>query len=401
VERRWFYETLLTAKTNSKRGLKNFSMEMRAHEGRIQPYMIVPLSREIFRRTRTFALLALLLSLPCDKTRAGELFFDFSKDRQNETPAGFQSTVSGDGKPGIWKIIDDEVSSTIPSVTPNAAPQRRAVVAQLSRDLTDEHYPILVYTNEVFGDFKFTTRIKCVSGVAEQMAGVVFRYQDEKNYYYLRASSKGSTFRFLKVVAGQRSAPIGPELQIPAGVWHEIAVECKGNQINCFLDGKQEIPTLTDNSFSAGKIGFWTKSDSVSHFADARVTYTPRVPFIRTLLRQAKETYPRVEALKVFARTPENPELRIVASTEDTEIGTPAGETEPKVIENDSPYIGRIDANSIVVTLPLHDRNGEVIAALRVELKAFFGQTEKNAVARAAPIAKQMEKGIVEAKDLF
>jgi hypothetical protein len=362
--------------------------------------MIVSLSRKSLLSARVLLLLA-FAATGALSVRANDLFFDFSKDRQNEMPAGFQSVVSGEGRPGIWKIIDDEVSSTIPSVTPNAQAQRRSVLAQLSRDLTDEHYPILVYTNEVFGDFKFETRIKCVSGVMEQMAGVVFRYQDEKNYYYLRASAKGNTFRFLKVVSGQRSAPIGPEMQIPAGVWHELAVECKGNQINCFLDGKQAIPTLTDNSFTAGRIGFWTKSDSVSHFADAHVSYTPRIPFIRTLLRQAKETFPRVEALKVFAKTPENPELRIVASTDDTEIGAPAGETEPQVIEKDAPFFGRIDSNFVVVTLPLHDRNGEVIAALRVELKAFFGQTEKNAVARAAPIAKQMEKGIVEAKDLF
>jgi hypothetical protein len=335
------------------------------------------------------------------KSGGAETFFDFSKDRQNEAPMGFLSTVSGEGKPGIWKIIDDEVVSSIPDLTPNAPTQRRSVLAQMSRDLTDEHYPLLVYTNESFGDFKFTTRIKCVSGVVEQMAGVVFRYQDEKNYYYLRASAKGNTFRFFKVVAGQRSAPIGPELQIPAGVWHELAVECKGNQINCFLDGKQEIPTLTDNSFAAGRIGFWTKSDSVSYFADASVSYTPREPFIRVLLRRMKEQYPRVEALKVYARAPENTPLRIVASTDEFELGNPAGEIEPKVLETNSPFYGKLDSHSVVVTLPVHDRNGDVIAALRVELRSFPGQTEKNAVARAMPIVKEMERGIVEAKDLF
>lgn len=332
---------------------------------------------------------------------AEELFFDFSKDRGNELPAGFVSTVSGEGKPGIWKIMDDEVQSALPAITPNAQAQQRSVLAQLSRDLTDEHYPLLVYTNEVFGDFKFTTRIKCVNGVVEQMAGVVFRYQDEKNYYYLRASAKGNTFRFLKVVAGQRSAPIGPEMQIPAGVWHELAVECKANQINCYFDGKQAIPTLTDNSFTAGRVGFWTKSDSVSYFADAHVSYVPRVPFIRVLLRRMKENYPRVEALKVYARTPENQTLRIVASTDEHELGNVAGETEPMVFEKNATFYGKLDADSVVVTLPLHDRNGDVIAALRVELKSFLGQTERNAVARAQPIVREMEKGIIEAKDLF
>jgi hypothetical protein len=355
------------------------------------------------KNCRRTGFLVLWLALPgfAFQAAAEEIFFDFSRDRQSEIPRGFLSTVSGEGEPGQWKIIDDEVISTIPALTPNAPPQRRSVLAQLSRDMTDEHSPILVYTNETFGDFKFTTRVKCVSGVVEQMAGVVFRYQDENNFYYLRASAKGNTFRFFKIVAGQRSSPIGPELEIPTGVWHELTVEAAGNQINCYLNGKQAIPTLTDNSFTSGQVGFWTKSDSVSYFADAHISYTPRVPFIRVLLQRMMEEFPRVEMLKVYARTPENPTLRIVASTDLHEVGNIAGETEPKVIERNAPFYGKLDANSIVVTLPLHDRNGDVIAALRVEMKSFPGQTERNAVARAQPIAREMEKRFVEAKDLF
>jgi hypothetical protein len=202
-------------------------------------------------------------------------------------------------------------------------------------------------------------------------------------------------------VAGQRSPPIGPEIEIPAGVWHELAVETKGNQIHCYLNGKLAIPTLTDNSFVSGMVGFWTKSDSVSYFADAHISYTPREPFIRVLLRQMRQEYPRVEALKVYSRTPENPTLRIMASTDEHEVGNIAGEIEPEVIEKDAAFYGKLDSNSIVVTLPLHDRNGDVIAALRVEMKSFLGQTERNALARATPIAKDMERRFVEAKDLF
>src|SRR5688500_6072319 len=110
----------------------------------------------------------LLLSSPLF---AAELFFEFGKTKLNETPTGFQSTVAGEGSPGRWQIVEDEVPSVIPSLSPNAPVPKKAVLAQLSRDITDEHYPILVYTNEVLGDFTFTTRLKCVGGVIEQMAG--------------------------------------------------------------------------------------------------------------------------------------------------------------------------------------------------------------------------------------
>jgi hypothetical protein len=343
------------------------------------------------------AKVALLVLSLLPMASAAELSFDFTK---SEIPAGFHSTVSGEGKPGIWKIVEDEVPNEMSRLRPNSPAPKKNVLAQLSRDITDEHYPILVYTNEVFGDFTFSTRVKCVGGAIEQMAGVVFRYQDEQNYYYLRASAKGNTFRFFKVVGGQRSAPIGPEMQIPAGQWHDLAVECKANVIKCFLNGKQAIPDLTDNSFVAGKIGFWTKSDSVSHFTDAQIRFTPREPFVRVLLREMKEKYPRVLGLRVYGKTAENPNLRVMASTDESELGQAGTEVEQQIFSMDTPFFGRLK-KGVVVTLPVHDRNGDVIAALRVEMTSFLGQTENNALARATPIAKDIERRIVEATDLF
>ena len=341
--------------------------------------------------------IATILFLALASTQAAELFFDFSKTNALQ---GFHSTVTGEGQPGLWKVIEDEVPSSIPSITANAPVPKKSVLAQLSRDITDEHYPILVYTNEVFGDFTFTSRLKCGAGVVEQMAGVVFRYQDERNYYYVRASAKGSTFRFFKLVNGERSAPIGLEIQIPSGVWHMLSVECKANKIRCFFNGQPIIPELTDNSFAFGRVGFWTKSDSVSHFTDAHITYTPREPLVKSLLRDLHERYPRVQALRVYGHTAENPALRVMASTDDSEVGQPGGKVEEQIFEMNVPFFGRLKTG-VVVTLPVHDRNGEVVAVLRVEMKSFPGQTESNALARAKPIVKEMERRIVDARDLF
>jgi len=331
------------------------------------------------------------------RAEAADLYFDFGS---SNALSRFHSTVTGEGKPGLWRVLEDEVPSSIPKLLPDAPTPKKSVLAQLSRDITDEHYPILVYTNETFGDFTFTTRLKCVSGAIEQMAGIVFRYQDEKNYYYIRASAKGSTFRFFKMVNGERSAPIGPEIEIPTGVWHTLSIECKGNKIRTHFNGQPIIPELTDNSFGFGRIGFWTKSDSVSYFTDTHITYTPREPYVKSLLRDLHQKYPRVQALRVYGKTPENPTMRVMASTDDSELGQPGGEVEEQIFEMDTPFFGKLKSG-VVVTLPVHDRNGEVIAALRVEMKSFFGQTENNALARAVPIAKEMERRIVEARDLF
>ena len=186
-----------------------------------------------------------------------------------------------------------EVAPRLAPLTSKAQPERRRVLAQLSEDITDERFPMLLYDDQEFGDFEFTTRFMNVRGAFEQMAGLAFRVVDENNYYYVRASSIGSTFRFFKVVKGLRSDAIGVDLEIQRGQWHEMSVRCHGNQIECFLNGKQVIPTITDNSFIAGMVGFWTKSDAVAYFTDAHLSFTPRETTGEVLIREALRQYPR------------------------------------------------------------------------------------------------------------
>ena len=63
------------------------------------------------------------------------------------------------------------------------------------------------------------------------------------------------------------------------------------------------------------------------------------------------------------------------------------------------PFAGK-GKRSYLVTLPLHDLNGDVIGAVRVEMDTFPGQTEDNAVARALPVVRRMEQRVTTLKEL-
>jgi hypothetical protein len=339
-----------------------------------------------------------LLSLPI---AAAERKFDFSEVRTGQTPPGFRSVVTGQGKPGDWKVILDETPSALPPLTPQApAVARKAVLAQLAQDPTDEHFSLLVFEEEIFGDFTLTTRFKTVRGDKERMAGIAFRIQNETNYYVVRASSLGNTFRFYKIVKGERSLPIGPEVSIPSGIWHELKVECQGNKIRCLLNGKELIPLLTDNSFARGKIGFWTKSDSVSYFTDTKVIYTPHETPAQTLVRQTAKKYPRLLGLKIYVPATDPETTRVIASKDEKEVGQSGAKTEQAVIKQGEVYYGK-EKDSVSVIAPLRDRNGEAIAAARVVMKTFPGQTEPNAIARALPIVKEMQSRVQSMEDLI
>jgi hypothetical protein len=338
---------------------------------------------------------------------AAELKFDFSEVKENQTPPGFHSVVTGQGKSGDWKVIMDDVPPMLAPLTTNPPPAtiggvitKRPVLAQLSQDPTDEHFPLLVYTNETFGDFTLTTRFKIVDGKEEQMAGVAFYVQNENNYCYIRASSLGTSFAFFVYQKGERvSGPIGSKVGISKGEWHEMKIECKGNDINGYLDGQLRT-SAHQLMYLRGKIGFWTKSDSVSYFADTKIVYTPLEVPAQVFVRQTLKKYPRLLDLRVYISGNDAKGARLIAARDEKNQDTDGEATALKVIHQAAIYYAK-GSGSVIVTMPLRDRNGEAIGAVQVVMKSFPGQTEQNALARAQPIVHELQAKVQTVQDLL
>lgn len=337
--------------------------------------------------------------LACTIVSAAERRFEFS---EGQLPGGFRSTLTGKGSPGTWKVITADLPPVVaPISTKSPVVTKRPVLAQLSTDREETRAPLLIYDTDTFDDFTFRTRFKIVSGAVEQMAGVAFHFQDETNYYYIRANAKDHNVAFYRYVAGEIIGPISAPADLHAGEWHQLTIECRGSKVRALLDDREAIPwtepnlvLFPDNTskgvFPSGRIGFFTKADSVVYFADARIEFTPREPFAQTLIHDTMEANPRLLGLKIFGLTTNGTGTKIVGSTDPNEIGQPGDTVERDCIEKGGSYFGK-GKSSAVVTMPLHDRNGETVGAVRVIMTTFFGQTEKNALARALPIVKSME----------
>lgn len=329
-----------------------------------------------------------------------EMRFNFSDYPTGEIPTNFQSVLVGGGRPAAWKIMADQVPSAFAPLTARAVNvASRGVMAQTSMDGSDERFPILLLSDEIFRSFKFTTRFKMVDGLTEQMAGVVFRYQNASNFYVIRASAIGKNIRFYKVVNGMRSDPIGPKVDLKTGEWHTLSVHCEGNQISTSLDGQTAIPTLGDNTFTEGRLGFWTKSDAVSYFTDTVIDYTPRVAGAQTMVNAVVEKQSRLLGLRVYVTATNSSATHIIASKDLTEVGQPGTEAEANAIANGAVSFGR-EKGAVLVTLPFHDRNGEYIGAVRVKMKSFLGETENAAVTRATIILQLMQNYCTTAAEL-
>ena len=89
----------------------------------------------------------------------------------------------------------------------------------------------------------------------------------------------------------------------------------------------------------------------------------------------------------------------MVASKDVGEIGQLAPPGTDEVLAGKG-FLYAKNRDSITVVLPLRDWNGDKVAAVKILMHTFPGQTEKNAVIRATPIVKSMEPRVQSVKVL-
>ena len=178
-----------------------------------------------------------------------------------ESPVAFQPMLTGKGGPVAWSVIDDPT-----------APAGPKVLAQTSKDKTDYRFPLAVFDQPVLKDLDVAVRFKPVSGEVDRAAGIAVRLADRDNYYVVRANALEDNVRLYRVVKGDRQQFAGANVKVPSGVWQELRLIVRGNRFEVFFEGRS-LYAATDATFAgAGRVALWTKADSVTSFADLRIT---------------------------------------------------------------------------------------------------------------------------------
>jgi 3-keto-disaccharide hydrolase len=204
------------------------------------------------------------LSMALAVVMAGPMTWSFEKEALGKEPAGFEfATTKGAavapadaprGADGRW-VIQKEAENK--------------VLAQVE-GTTKNRFVMAVVKDSSYGDLRLSVRIKPTGGY--QAAGLVWHYQDPKNYYVARTNAGEKNVSLYEVVNGARKG-ISPEeaFEIKSGVWHTLAVEQKGSSITVSVEGKKIIETENTTYPKAGRIGLWTKDDSTILFDDLNV----------------------------------------------------------------------------------------------------------------------------------
>lgn len=188
---------------------------------------------------------------------------DFEGMEANMPPRAWRLTMTDGGEPPRWEIVSDASS-----------PVRPKVLAQLSEDRTSVRFPLAIYPSAVIGNGEIAVRFKPVSGSVDQAAGLVWRYRDENNYYIVRANALENNIVLYKVENGRRSplSPIGRgnsygvDHPVPSGQWSTLAVMFDGARFSVSFDGKPLFEVVDATFAEPGRVGLWTKADSVTYF---------------------------------------------------------------------------------------------------------------------------------------
>ncbi len=195
------------------------------------------------------------------KTSGKQFAYNFDSDTPGQLPAKFHTAKTGEGAQEKWVVTADPT-----------APSKPNVVAQTSTDQTDYRFPLLISDEGSFQNLDLSVKFKALSGSIDRAGGLVFRLKDPNNYYIVRANALENNYRLYHVVNGRRSQFAGANFKVTSGEWHELRVEAVGNKITCYFDGNKKIEATDDTFKDAGKVGLWTKADSVTSFDDLKVT---------------------------------------------------------------------------------------------------------------------------------
>jgi len=142
----------------------------------------------------------------------------------------------------------------------------------LAQTVETQPWAVALLEDRRFGDLDVTVRFRPISGKEDASGGIIFRAQDGRNYFLVRANALENNFRLYTIVNGKRSTIASARVAEPAlGAWHTIRVVAAGPKIRASLDNAQLLEH-DDRTFSQGWIGLWTKADSVTEFADLEVT---------------------------------------------------------------------------------------------------------------------------------
>jgi hypothetical protein len=177
---------------------------------------------------------------------------NFDTFKAGTPPPGWTATQTGTGA-AKWTVESDD-----------SAPSRPNILKQSGRAA----YPVCLKDDTSIASGFVEVKFKAVSGSEDQAGGLVWRAQDKDNYYIARANALEDNVTIYHTIGGRRVEKKRASMKVASGQWHGLRVDFDGSHFTVTFDGSKALEWDDDTLKEAGKVGVWTKADSVTLFDD-------------------------------------------------------------------------------------------------------------------------------------
>jgi hypothetical protein len=242
-------------------------------------------------RRNGFLMLVIILSLGL--AGAGQ-----TSRKSRKTPKSIKvdlsgETAGGESKKflsvvGNWVITQDEGKKVLMvdgrewkrgQPAGGLADKARAIYGSRHEEFIDNvkafaYFPYAVAKGiDDFQNGEIAIRFKLIEGKLDQCAGILFNLKPNGDYLTVRFNGKEDNLVLWTFNKGKRSfVKKGTEnMPLTMKQWHTMKIVVAGTQLQGYLNGKLLLEYTMAEPVS-GKIGVWSKTDSVSYFDDYVVT---------------------------------------------------------------------------------------------------------------------------------
>ena len=177
---------------------------------------------------------------------------NFDDMKTGAAPAGWTATQTGSGT-AKWAVEKDD-----------SAPSKPNVLKQSGQAT----FPVCFENDTNIKDGFVEVKFKPIAGKEDQAGGVIWRLQDGNNYYIARANALENNVTIYHTIKGKRTEKKRTKMEVASAQWHTLRVDFNGNHFIVTFDGKKGLEWNDDTFKDAGKVGVWTKADSVTEFDD-------------------------------------------------------------------------------------------------------------------------------------
>jgi hypothetical protein len=213
---------------------------------------------------------------------ATAIHIDVSKEKPGADPAHFLSVV------GNWSVVQDGGKSVLRvdgtewkrgQPAGGLADKARLIYGARHEEFIDNvkafaYFPYAVAQGvDNFQNGEISIRFKEIGGQLDQCAGILFNLKPNGDYLTVRFNAKEDNLVLWTFNKGTRKfVKKGSEdVPLPMKNWYAMKIVVKGTQLEGYLQGKKLIDYTLPEPVS-GKVGVWSKTDSISYFDDYTVT---------------------------------------------------------------------------------------------------------------------------------